>query len=127
MTLKDIVVLIVEDEPLIAIDLALAVRAARGTVMGPVASIDDACLLNKENSAGAAILDINLIDGDTLALAASLVESGKPVVFYSGLALPADVKDRYSSVPAFIKPTHPDKLIKALRTELDKAAARQMM
>lgn len=115
--------MIAEDEPLIALDLALAVQAAGGEVLGPAASVHDAGLLARKNNAGAGLLDINLIGGDTLVLAESLIELGIPVVFYSGVVLPAEFKDRHPVIPVFRKPTPPGLLVDALRAELDRMAA----
>jgi CheY-like chemotaxis protein len=103
--LNQISVLIVEDEPFIAVDLAEAVDEARGKVIGPAGSVREALVLIEQNLVQAAILDVNLSDGDVTPVTELLIEVGVPVIFYSGLALPAALRERFPSVPAFKKPT----------------------
>jgi hypothetical protein len=43
-----------------------------------------------------------------------LIEGGVPVIFYSGLALPAAVRERYPSASVFKKPTPPVQLLNKL-------------
>jgi len=123
MTLKNIAVFIAEDEPLIAIELTLAVEAACGQIVGPAASLKAADELIDASTPGVALLDLNLIGGDTLNLATGFIERGIPVVFYTGVSLPDEFQERYPDVPIYTKPTMSETLIKAIRGEWDKAAA----
>jgi CheY-like chemotaxis protein len=103
--LYQVSVLIVEDEPFIALDLAESVEKARGKVIGPAGSVREALVLIEQNLMQVAILDVNLSDGDVTPVTELLIEVGVPVIFYSGLALPAALRERFPSVPAFKKPT----------------------
>ncbi len=58
-------VLVVEDEQIIALDLAAAVEEAGCNVVGPVGMVREALALIDDN-VGAAILDITLRDGDVV-------------------------------------------------------------
>ena len=95
--LNQISVLIVEDEPFIAVDLAEAVEEARGKVIGPAGSVREALMLIEQHLVQVAILDVNLSDRDVTPVAELLIEGGVPVIFYSGLALPAALRERYPS------------------------------
>jgi hypothetical protein len=54
-------------------------------------------------------------DGTSLKLTvAVLIEGGVPVIFYSGLALPAALRERYPSVCFYKKPTPPVQLLNEL-------------
>ena len=107
-------VLIVEDEPLIALALATAVEEARGKVIGPAGSVREALVLIERYLVQAAVLDVNLSDRDVTPIAELLIEGGVPMVFYSGLALPVALRERYPSAVVFKKPTPPVQLLTGL-------------
>jgi ActR/RegA family two-component response regulator len=112
--LNQVSVLIVEDEPFIALDLAEAVKEARGNVIGPAGSVREALLLIKLNLVQAAVLDVNLSDRDVTPVAELLIEGGVPVIFYSGLALPAALRERYPSACFYKKPSPTMRLLNGL-------------
>jgi CheY-like chemotaxis protein len=112
--LNQVSVLIVEDEPFVALDLATAVEEARGKVIGPAGSVHEALVLMEQHLVQAAVLDMNLSDRDVIPVAELLIEGGVPVIFYSGLALPAALRERYPSAAVFKKPTPPVQLLNKL-------------
>ena len=116
MLLNQVSVLIVEDEPFIALDLATAVEEARGKVIGPAGSVRESLVLIEQNLVQVAVLDLNLSDRDVTPVAELLIEGGVPVIFYSGLDLPAALRERYPSAPAYKKPTPPLRLLNELAT-----------
>lgn len=85
-SLKDISVLIVENEFLLAINLEAIMREAGASNVEMAATVADASNLIANGSFDAAILDIRLMDGDSLPLAAKLIVQGVPVVIHSGHA-----------------------------------------
>ena len=112
--LNQVSVLIVENEPFIALDLATAVEEARGKVIGPAGSVREAFTLIQQHLVQAAVLDVNLSDGDVTPIAELLIEGGVPVIFYSGLALPVALRERYPSASICKKPTPPVQLLHKL-------------
>jgi hypothetical protein len=62
------------------------------------------------------VLDVNLSDRDVTPVAELLIEGGVPVIFYSGLDLPAALRERYPSAPAYKKPTPSLRLLNELAT-----------
>lgn len=78
------IVLIVEDEPIIAISLALVLEAAGHAIIGPVRSSREAVELCRQQRPALALVDINL-EGrpDGVALARTLKQQGIPSVFLS--------------------------------------------
>ena len=75
--LDQIPVLIVEDEPIVAMDLAFAVSDSGGEVVGPVGSVDEAFRALSHSQVGAAILDFQLRDHDVTPFAEHLAEGGE--------------------------------------------------
>jgi DNA-binding response OmpR family regulator len=63
-------ILVVEDEPLIALDIEQTFAKA-GAIVLPTRTLGDAHHLVEQNSLSAAVLDIRLCDGDSEALCAS--------------------------------------------------------
>jgi two-component system, response regulator PdtaR len=78
-------VLICEDDPIIALDLAEAVTAAGHAVVGPYAHAQDVLALSDYAHLDLAILDLELADGDTGAsLASDLQKAGVRLIILSG-------------------------------------------
>ena len=90
-------ILIVEDEPFIALELKASVEDAGGTVVGPVGSVREAMDLLKTSVVRAAILDIQLSDGDITPVAEALLAQGIPVIFQSGVELPTELRQLCST------------------------------
>src|SRR3954465_12621861 len=65
-------ILVVEDEALIAMDLERIVRNAGGGVVGPGGGAEEVLRLAAEGRPDAAILDIELADGHSFAVADAL-------------------------------------------------------
>ena len=86
MHIEGLSILIVENEFLLAISLEAIMRDAGAGRVKMTASIADATALVDDEKFDAAILDIRLMDGDSLPLAAALVDRGVPVVIHSGHA-----------------------------------------
>jgi DNA-binding NtrC family response regulator len=102
--LDDTRVLIVEDEPFIAWDLAQAVESAGGVVIGPAATVAHALALIQASVLEAAILDVHLPDGHIGPVLESL-RRHVAVVIHSGVGLPHEVAERFPHVPVYFKPT----------------------
>ena len=118
--LNQVSVLIVEDEPFIALDLATAVEEARGKVIGPAGSVREARMLIEQHLVQAAVLDVNLSDRDVTPIAELLIKDGVPVIFYSGLALPVALRERYPSAWFCKKPTPTARLLNELVASMPK-------
>ena len=114
--LNQVSVLVAEDQPFIALDLALAVEDAGGKVVGPAASCEEALALLATGIVGAAILDVNLVDGDCSALVETLVGLDVPFIVHTAVDLPAALATRFSDLVVQIKPCPPAHLIAQLGT-----------
>lgn len=110
-------VLIVEDEPLIAVDLAFAVEERGWRVIGPVASVHEGLSLAEGPGLSAAILDANLVDRDVTPLARRLVEQNIPIVILTGTGLPEELAQTHPHLPVMLKPI-PSEQVLCLLAEL---------
>jgi DNA-binding NtrC family response regulator len=111
-------ILVCEDEPYIALDLAASVEDAGGEVVGPAASVIEAMALLNQGTVAGAILDVHLIGGDVTPVATILIEAGVPVVFQTGVGLPPGLKERYPDLAVWAKPTRAEYLIRHLAAQL---------
>ena len=114
--LNNALILIAEDEPFIALDLALAVEDAGGTVIGPAASVKEALALIGERTVAAAILDVNLGAQDISPVAEILLALKIPVILQSGIAAPPDLIARFPDLIVHIKPCVAAHLVAQLET-----------
>jgi ActR/RegA family two-component response regulator len=105
-------ILVVEDDYLLAQDVAAAVAESGGEVIGPVPSANRA--INSINLEGVdgAVVDVRLQDGPAYVVADLLVNLGVPFVFLTGNSkmIPA----RFSSVAVFEKPGELGEVAKAI-------------
>jgi len=97
-------VLVAEDEPFIALDLALAIEDAGGQVVGPAASVKEALALLEATPVVGAILDVTLADKEVTCIAERLIADGVPVILQTGVGLPADMAARFPDLIVRIKP-----------------------
>ena len=102
--LNHALILVAEDEPFIALDVALAIEDAGGKVAGPAASVKEALALIEALPIVAAILDVNLVDGDISPVAERLIAAGIPIILQTGIGLPAKLASRWPDLPVNIKP-----------------------
>jgi hypothetical protein len=79
-----------------------------------IACVREALMLIEHHLVQAAVLDVNLSDRDVTPIAELLIEGGIPVIFYSGLALPVALRERYPSASIYKKPTPPVQLLHKL-------------
>ncbi len=107
-------ILIVEDEPFIAMDLADAVRAAGGSVIVPVSTVREGLALLRDAPVAGAILDCHLRDRDVSPLAQVLLEIGTPLVVYTASELPEALAQWRTEIPMIRKPEHPADVVARL-------------
>ncbi len=103
-------ILIVEDEPLVALDLALTVESA-GAAAIMVHTLADAIAVARAETLSAAIVDIKLKDELASPLCALLQCLDVPFVVYSGFDL-AEFKYKRWVIP---KPARPSLIVDKLR------------
>ena len=112
--LKGATILVIEDEPFIAMDIADGISEAGGKVVGPALSIAEALHLMSQNDIKAGILDANLPDGSILPVIEKLTKQHAAMVIHTGAGLPSDIATAYPSIKVLTKPTSPQDLVAAL-------------
>lgn len=122
-TLNGQTILVVEDEPLIAMDVELALLDAGADVLGPVSderSAMDAIDAATGGEGGGsplrgAVLDVHLGRGTCEQVAARLLRLRIPFVFHTGNLRARDVFVRRSGAPIVRKPALTQELLTVLR------------
>jgi DNA-binding response OmpR family regulator len=109
VSLAGTTLLIVEDEPLIALDLHAALSAAGA---GIIAATDtaEALRLIRRNEISAAILDVNLGNRDCTEVCQALLHNRVPFLFCTGHADAVMLK-AWPQAPVLIKPVRVDEVI----------------
>jgi DNA-binding NtrC family response regulator len=108
-------ILIVEDEAMIAMHLAVVVEDSDGEVVGPAASVAEALeLIDAGAVIEGAVLDGNLGDGDVTPVALKLVAAAIPVVIYSGVGIPPDLASIHPDLPVLQKPSAATQVVSVL-------------
>lgn len=106
--------LIVEDEYLIASDLASWLAGEGAEVLGPVPSVEEAlALLSISSLPDAALLDINLGGEQVFPVADALQSVSVPILFLSGYDAKL-MSQQHGDAPRFIKPLNRHLLLRAL-------------
>jgi len=90
-------ILVVEDELLIAMAIEETIQASGGEIVGPVATLERALTLAREETFDAAILDVTIRGGKVYPVAEVLLARGIPFVIASGYedwVLPEALRDK---------------------------------
>ena len=103
------IILVVEDEPLVAMAVADCVTDAGCRVLGPVGDLSEALRTARTSKFDAALLDANLGGSDVDELAASLAQSGIPFAFVTGYGKDI-LPDAFRHVTVLTKPYDDDEL-----------------
>ena len=106
-------ILIVEDEPMIALDLQDLLVDAGFDVVGVAGRLDKALALIESTVFDVAVVDANLAGESASPAAVALVARGLPFVVLSGYSL-AQQQDAFTGGHFLQKPCRPAQLIDAL-------------
>lgn len=110
-------ILIVEDEVMLAHDLAFAMEDAGAEVIGPAYTLDQArgTVAEAGFQADAAILDVDLGGRDVFPVARALVELGIPFLFHTGHGDRVHLMSMFPEAMVCMKPTLDSELIAQLQ------------
>ncbi len=106
-------VLVVEDNPLIALDIDDALRESGAHVVGPALDLDTGMALVRQDELDAAVLDIDIAGRPVWPIARELKQDGVPFMFVSadcGEGLPDD----FSAAPCIAKPAQTDDILTSM-------------
>jgi CheY-like chemotaxis protein len=105
-------VLVLEDEPVVAMLVEDMLVDLGCVVVGPASRLDDALAIAEREELDLAVLDINLGRGDSFPVALVLDRRSVPFVFATGYG---DRETPFPSAPVVAKPYRADDLYTALQ------------
>lgn len=104
-------ILVVEDDHLLALDLASMLEAAGAQVVGPAATLDEAARLMDESGCDAVVLDLRVGDRNATSFARQLITHGVPFVVQTGYPASIFLKTDWPGCRVILKPVQHDELI----------------
>ena len=116
-SLKGIRVMVVEDEPIVRLDLLEILRDAGAVITAETGSLGEGLTLAESVTVDAAVLDRNLNGDSSMPLARLLSQNGAAVVFVSGYQAPRPLGGSSQDPADYIylqKPIAPQELVNAL-------------
>lgn len=117
-SLQGCTILIVEDEPLIVLDMTTSLEIT-GAAVTSTNTLKHALLLVEHDGLAAAILDHSLGDGNSSALCARLSERGIPYMIYSGYR---HIEGACKGAPHLDKPATAEALVAAVEDLINRAS-----
>ena len=114
-------VLIVEDDTILAMNLADEIAAQGATAIGPAATVADALDVIASSELDGAVVDINLGGKAAFPVADALADRRVPFVFATGYLIADYIPARHANVRRFEKPTAPGAIRRALEEALSRA------
>jgi DNA-binding response OmpR family regulator len=110
MPLSGCRILVVEDEWVIAADVALALEEAGATIVGPYSTVVDSLEhLGDLEAIDGAVIDVGLKGGTSFPLADAFRTTAMPFVFLTGVDRDA-LPERFANVPHMLKPFDRDRI-----------------
>lgn len=117
--MSDHLILLLEDQPLISLDLEDALAAAGFTDVVNMRSRSDAMAWLGEHSPEMVVLDLHLADGDCHEVLEALNARGIPSVIYSGTDMPEGWKEGPFAASDWIeKPADPVRIAEIVARKL---------
>ena len=112
------VIFLLEDDALIAMDLAERIEGLGHQVLGPASNLEEADALLEKQTPDAAFLDANVHGKSSVALAERLQGMGVRVAFCTGYEAIAGLPPTLKRAPLLRKPISDDQLEQATRALL---------
>ncbi|WP_214474952.1 response regulator [Mesorhizobium sp. dw_380] len=106
-------VLVVDDEALIAFEMEAALSGA-GFTVALASSCSEAARFLADHTPAASVLDVRLSDGESVEATKTLAGRGVPFVVYSGLGV-EDSDEAFSLGVTVMKPAEPQEVVRLLR------------
>lgn len=118
--LQDKAILIIEDNLLLALDLASAVEARGGRAIGPAVTVDDAMDYLATEEIAAVVLDCHVADEDIVRVVKCIAERHIPVVLSSITEPPPIVAAVLPGAPMVKVPLQSQIVLERLSEEIAK-------
>ena len=118
--LRDLRVLIVEDDPLGAKSLADELERCQAVAVGPVSTVGNAMTILHREAAHGAVLDIELPGERVYPVADMLMGGGVPFIFSTGMNEDR-IPERFAGVPVCLKPAPALEILQVLAAHIRRA------
>ncbi|WP_017931131.1 response regulator [Robiginitomaculum antarcticum] len=109
-------ILIVEDDPFIAMDLQDTFESAGYVVIGPVAGVASGMSLIERQTPDVAMLDYNLGETTSEPIAKDLFRRNIPFLFLTGQMPKVVENNAFSGAKIISKPFNPDHLVESVES-----------
>ncbi len=119
--LKNQIVLLVEDDPYVAMDLSASIEDYSGRVIGPTRTAAETLTLLGEERISAAVINWHLPGHTAAPIADWLAQHRIPFVINANGQLVGQDRERHAAVPVLIRPVKPRSVIARLVLEIRKA------
>ena len=103
-SVRDLRILVAEDESLIALDLETMLSAIGCEVVGPFSSLEDIANAARQGPIDGALLDVNLRGRQVFEVVSELLDRGVPVVLTSGYDDASLFPPAFRHLPRISKP-----------------------
>lgn len=120
--LRGMRVLVVEDEPIVAMDLADTLESHGCEVVGPAYDLMQAADLSREQALDGAVLDVNLGDEKVFPVADDLAQGRVPFCFVTGYGA-AGLRPEDLGRPILQKPVDPECIVRIVECWRPKQAS----
>jgi DNA-binding response OmpR family regulator len=121
--LENVRVLLVEDDPIIGLDIRATLEEEAAIVIGPAHDLASATLLLQRGAFDVAVLDHLIVGGDSLPIADELARRGSRFLFHTSHR--GNLQERYPDAPVIDKPSRPGELVAAVRALVDTSRLRR--
>lgn len=115
-SINQVKILVVEDEPFIALELQDTLHDAGYSVVGPALTFQQAVSLFESLPFNIALLDINIGQGEMIfPIAEQIHRKQIPIAFVTGYGAHAILPAELRACPVVEKPVNPKELLKVVR------------
>jgi DNA-binding response OmpR family regulator len=115
-------ILIVEDEAILALDLASTIRDEGASVKGPLHRLDQAMAYDDLDEVDAAILDVDIDGAEVFAFADRLKACRIPIVFHTGRIDLSDLRAEYPEARIVRKPSTAVRIVMTVASAIARIA-----
>jgi DNA-binding response OmpR family regulator len=115
--LENVRVLLVEDDPIIALDLRNTLELAGATVVGTAHDVASAATLLQNTPFDVAVLDHLIVGGDSVPVGNELFRRGLRFLFHTSHR--GQLREQFPHAPVIDKPSRPGELVAAVRSLVD--------
>jgi DNA-binding NtrC family response regulator len=116
-------ILVIEDDPIISLDIECTLAAAGAEIVGPGTTVSRALELSNSPGLTGAIVDLRLQRESAGPVIDNLRRRGIPFIFYSGHADQQEAARIWPDAPLLMKPARHEAIVGALAASIAKRSS----